>query len=125
MVFAPQLFLPVYLPLNVGPRSPQAITSPALPTAALPRVLSARLPISVPPTGLHECSLTPWLSDFHTVRFSVSSGCFLFLSLSLSFFWLCKEAQCVYLHLHLGRKLVYLDFISFPTNMLSLLQDPI
>ena len=25
-------------------------------------------------------SLTPWLSYFHTVRFSVSSGCFLFLS---------------------------------------------
>ena len=25
-------------------------------------------------------SLTPWLSDFHTVRFSVSSGCFMFLN---------------------------------------------
>ena len=25
-------------------------------------------------------SLSPWLSDFHTVRFSVSSGCFLFLN---------------------------------------------
>ena len=25
-------------------------------------------------------SLTPWLLDFHTVRFSVSSGCFLFLN---------------------------------------------
>ena len=24
--------------------------------------------------------LSPWLSDFHTVRFSVSSGCFLFLN---------------------------------------------
>ena len=30
-------------------------------------------------------SLTPWLSDFQTVRFSVSS-CFLFLNLLLSFF---------------------------------------
>ena len=49
-------------------------------------------------------SLTPWLSDFHTVRFSVGSGWFLFLNLLLSFFWLCEEAQCVYLRLHLGQK---------------------
>ena len=49
-------------------------------------------------------SLTPWLSNFHTVQFSVSSGCFLFLNLLLPFFWLCKEAQCIYLHLHLGWK---------------------
>ena len=47
-------------------------------------------------------SLTPWLSDIHTILFSGSSGCFLFLNLLLSFFWLCEEAQCVYLHLHLG-----------------------
>ena len=36
------------------------------------------LPISAPPTVW--VSVSPWLSDFHTVRFSVSSGCFLFLS---------------------------------------------
>ena len=48
--------------------------------------------------------LTPWLSDFHTVRFSDRSGCFLFLNLLLSFFWLCEEAKCVYLCLHLGQK---------------------
>ena len=33
--------------------------------------------------------------------------------LLLSFFWLCKEAQCVYLHLHLGRKLWSSAFNSF------------
>ena len=49
-------------------------------------------------------SLTPWLLDFHTVRFSGSSGCFLFLNLLLSFFLLYEEAQCVYSRLHLGRK---------------------
>ena len=27
---------------------------------------------------VHVSSLSPWLLDFHTVRFSVSSGCFLF-----------------------------------------------
>ena len=52
---------------------------------------------------MNVSSLSPWLLDFHTVRFSVSSGCFLFLNF-LSFFWLWEEAQCVYLHLHLGRK---------------------
>ena len=29
---------------------------------------------------MNVSSLTPWLLDFHTVRFSVSSGCFLFLN---------------------------------------------
>ena len=57
------------------------------------------------PVWMNVSSLTPWLSDFHTVRFSVSSGCFfLFLNL-LSFFCLCEEAQCVCLCLHFGWKL--------------------
>ena len=29
---------------------------------------------------MNVSSLSPWLSDFHTVRFVVSSGCFLFLN---------------------------------------------
>ena len=38
---------------------------------------------------INVSSLTPWLSDFHTVWFSGSSGYFfLFLNLLLSFFWL-------------------------------------
>ena len=53
---------------------------------------------------MNVSSLSPWLSDFHTVRFSVSSGCFFVFKLSLCFFWLCKEAQCVYLCLRLGWK---------------------
>ena len=32
------------------------------------------------PVWMNVSSLSPWLSDFHTVRFSVSSGCFLFLN---------------------------------------------
>ena len=40
------------------------------------------------PVWMNVSSLTPWLSDFHTVWFIGSSGCFLFLNL-LSFFWLC------------------------------------
>ena len=53
---------------------------------------------------MNVSSLTPWLWDIHTVWFSVSSGCFLFLNVLLSFFGLCEEAQCIYLCLHLGRK---------------------
>ena len=53
---------------------------------------------------MNVSSLTPWLPYFHTVQFSVSYGYFLFLNLLLSFFWLCEEAQYVYLHLHLGQK---------------------
>ena len=49
-------------------------------------------------------SLTPCLSDFHTVWFSGRSGYFLFLNLWLSFFCLCEEAKCIYLRLHLGWK---------------------
>ena len=53
------------------------------------RVLFTRLPVSAPPTGLGECfsvsSSSAWLSDFHTVQFSVSSGCFLFLNCCPSF----------------------------------------
>ena len=56
------------------------------------------------PVWMNVSSLTPWLSDFHAVQFSVSSGCFLFLNFLLSFFRLCEEAQCVYLRLPLGRK---------------------
>ena len=69
---------------------------------------------------LNVSSLTPWLLDFHTVRFSGSSGCFLFLNLSLSLFWLFEEAQCIYLRLHLGQKLqflIYLNELKFLTLM--------
>ena len=60
---------------------------------------------SLPPllVWMNVC-LSPWLSDFHTVWFSGSSGCFLFSNLLLSFFWSCKEAQVIYRHLRLGWK---------------------
>ena len=37
-------------------------------------------PLSLLPVWMNVSSLSPWLSDFHTVRFSVSSGWFLFLN---------------------------------------------
>ena len=73
------------------------------------------LPISALPTSLDECFFfNSLLSDFFTVRFSGRSGCFLFLNLLLSFFWLCKEAKSIYRCLHLSRKW------SKPFNLYSL-----
>ena len=93
---APQLFLLVYLHANVGPPGP--------PSATLPQVLSTQLPISAPPTSLDEC--------FFFISLVVRLPCglifcqfwlFFVFKLLLSF-WLCEEAQCVYLHLHFGWK---------------------
>ena len=94
---APPLFLLVYLCANVGPQS--------LPATALLRVLSTQLPISAPPADLGECFF--FISV--VVRLPYSSifcqfWLFSIFKLLLSFFWLCKEVQCVYLHLHLVQK---------------------
>ena len=86
--FAPQLFLLVYQLANVG--------QPALPDTASPNPSGTILltPVLYPlpyhnplhpscpsppllPVWLNVFSLTPWLSDFHTVRFSASFGYFL------------------------------------------------
>ncbi|KAF6104119.1 hypothetical protein HJG60_011166 [Phyllostomus discolor] len=131
----PQLFLPVYLHVNVGPPSPQAaallasccLARPAPqstaslgpPATALPRVLSAQLPISTPPTSVDECfffnSLVvglPYSSIF------CQFWLFFVFKLLLSFY-LCEEAQCVYLHLHLGQESGY-TFQEVPICILSL-----
>ena len=88
---ASQLFLPIYLHMSVGPPAPPAAASLGPPAAPLPT------PVLQPPSCSESClpsypslprlqvwmnisSLTSWLSDFHTVRFSVSPGCFLFLN---------------------------------------------
>ena len=78
---APHLFLLVYLHTNVEPPGPLHPSCPS------PLLL---------PVWMNVSSLTVWLSDFHTVQFSGSSGCSLFLNWLLSFFWLCEEAQCIY-----------------------------
>ena len=76
--------LSVYLCANVGPQGLLVVRLPALfiphsaslgPATPM-RVLSARLPISAPPTGLDECFFFIYLvSDFLAIGFSVSSGC--------------------------------------------------
>ena len=90
--FASPPFLPVYLCSNVGPRAESAscriacsirstiylsgsasliATSPLHPGCPSPPLLLVCMNVS---------SLSPWLSDFHIVQFSVSSVCFLFLN---------------------------------------------
>ena len=73
-----------------------------------------QLPVSVPPTGLGECfffiSLVvglPYTSIF------CQFWLFFVFKLLLSFFWLWEEAQCVYLHLHLGWKLLVIPYMLF------------
>ena len=90
----PQLSLPVYLYMNVGP--------PVLQPPPHLRVLCTQLPISAPPAGLGECFFFNSLVVGRPYS-SIFCQFWLFLFLNLLSFWLC-EAQCVYLHLHLGHK---------------------
>ena len=53
------------------------------------------------PVWMNVSFLSPWSSDSPWFNFLSVLVVFVF-KLLLSFFWLCEEAQCVYLHLHLG-----------------------
>ena len=67
------------------------------------------------PVWMNVSSSIPWFLDFHIVWFSGSYGYFLFLPLLLSSFWLCEEAKCIYLYLHIVQKSLDLNFIN-PIN---------
>ena len=89
--------------LVVGLPAPFVPHSASLGPTMATRVLSTPVPVSAPLTSLDECfffiSLVvglPYSSIF--CRFWL----FFVFKLLLSFFWLCEEAQCVYLCLHLG-----------------------
>ena len=64
-------------------------------------------------------SLTPWLSDFHTVRFSGSSGCILFLNLLLSFFGCARRHSVSTYASILSGSLELLYSIHLPNKILS------
>ena len=78
------LALSVSLCTNVGPQGLLVVRLPALfvphsaslGPAKATQVLSTQVPVSAPPTGLDECFFfNSLVSDFHAIRFSVSSGC--------------------------------------------------
>ena len=107
---------PVHNPSPCWVCQPPPCCDSSLPSCLSPPLLLVRVSVS----------LTPWLSDSPTVRFSASSGCFLFLNLLLSLLWLFEEAQCDYLYLHLGwevSQFVFLNpftFFTQPPNPLPL-----
>ena len=95
----PLLFLPVYLCANVGLQGLPATTLWGLLVVAWPTLFHNPPPLwvhqllprseSCPPgcpsppllpVWMNVSSLSPWLWDFHTVQFYVSSSCFLFLN---------------------------------------------
>ena len=99
---APSVSLPVVTPHLLAhkcgiswPASCQLVMHPCCPSFPSPPLLPVWMNVS----------LLPWLLDFHTVQFSVSSDCFLFSNWLLSFFWLCKDVKHIYVCLHLGQKL--------------------
>ena len=69
-----------------------------------------QLPISAPPTSLDDCFLN---SLFFRLPCSLIflAVLFLFFNWLLTFFWLCKEAKCFYLYLHLSQNSLSLFFL--------------
>ena len=64
-----------------------------------------RLPVSAPSTSLDECFFFISLVVGLPRSWIFCQFWFFFVfKLLLSFFWLCEEAQCVYLYLRLGRE---------------------
>ena len=109
--FAPLLFLPAYLCTNVGPEGLSSTTLWGLLAVAWPAPFHNPPPCCVRqpppchksstpgcqsppllPVWMNVSSLSPWLLDFHTVGFSVSSGHFLFLNCC------CPSFGCVRRH---------------------------
>ena len=111
--FTPPLFLLVYLYSNVGPQGLPATSWPVPFHNPPPRWVHQPLPCRQ--SSLPGCPSPPlllvWMNDFSltSCRLPYSSifcpfWLFFVFKLLLSFFWLCEEAQCVYLRLHLGQK---------------------
>ena len=59
---------------------------------------------------MNVSSLSPWLSDFHRVQFSVSSGCFLFLNFCCPSFGCARRHSVSTLRLPLGWKFQFISF---------------
>ena len=112
---APPRFLPVYLRANVGPQGLLAAAWPAPFHNPPPRWVRQpppchkssppQLSISAPPISLDECFFISLVVRLPYSLIFRQFWLFFVFKLLLSFFWLCKEAQCVYVHLHLGQKL--------------------
>ena len=124
--FGPPQFLLVYLWVNVGLQGLPATTLWGLLAAAWPALFHNPpphwvhqlppcckscppwLPVSAPPTGLDECFFISLVVGLPYSSIFCQFLLFFVFKLLLSFFWLCEEAQCVYLCLHLGWKSIFI-----------------
>ena len=113
-MWGPQGLLVVRLPASFVPHS--ASLSPPRPRQSSP----PPVPVSAPPTGLDECFF--FISLVVRLPYSLifcHFWLFFVFKLLLSFFWLCEEAQCVYLCLHLGWKHLMWKCISSRSRKFS------
>ena len=99
---ASPLFLSACLGMNVWPPMQSASCCLAAPLLSIPAALSA------PTTSLDECFFNSLVIRHPCKWFSGSFGCFLFLNWLFSFFYLCKEAKCFCLHLHLSQNSLFI-----------------
>ena len=110
-----EVFFPCWNPWFHG-LSTSPVVPPGLSARECGTALSTSCHLATSPFHPAACLRTPYQSGWMFLLYLL--GCwtsiqfnflsilvvFLFLNLLLSFFWLCKEAQCVYLCLHLGWK---------------------
>ena len=86
--------------------------------------LAACLHVTTPPTGLDEyVFFNSLVVGLPYSSISCHFWLFFVFKLLLSFFWLCEEAQCVYLRLHPGRKSAMHVFMClFAMHLFSLVK---
>ena len=100
--FAPPPIVPVYLWANVGPQGLLVVRLPALfvphSTSLCLGPARATRVLSAPAAHLCPSYRSGWMFLFYLL--GVRLPCCLIFCQS----WLCEEAQCLYLHLHLGSK---------------------
>ena len=123
-------FLPVYLCMNVGPQGLLAVALPApfVPQSATFLDLAAATQFLGPgrPSAplllvwMNVSSLSPWLLDLHAVRFSVSSGCFLFLNFCCpSFGCVRRHSMSTYASILAGTQCILFFFTLLPLKSSS------
>ena len=66
---------------------------------------------------MNVSSLTPWFVGLPYSSFFCPFWLFFVFKLLLSFFWMCEEAQCVYLHLNLVQK--FQKSLDSPAHMVT------
>ena len=130
-----RLYFPTLGPWVVGlsrsPVVPPSLSAckcgtPNPPASILLGVLFTWLPISGPPTGLGECFFfNSLVVELPYSLIFCQFWLFFVFKFFVVLFWLCEEAQCVYLRLHLGWKSVHLFCSLDSASEQNLMKDKI